>query len=244
MGVALRDQALGRHRGPVDAALAGETLADMAVDLLAQRMARRHDPGVLALLRGEFEPSGGDRAGDIVGFHLGDVAAELLEGLGDVALEARLDGFLQRRIALAHDLVHGRGPHARTLELGEGLAGIDSIELLRVADQHDARNADFVGDAQQVPCLDGRGKRALVDHQDRLRKRRPHLASHPCFVSRPSATPALRARNLCRVSLSMPASAASVFTAEAEGASPSMRQPFFPASTRARSSMVVLPVPA
>ena len=66
----------------------------------------------------------------------------------------------------------------------------------------------------------------------------------PFFVSLPSATPALRARNLCRVSLSMPASEASVRTAEAEGASPAMRQPFFSASVRARFSIVVLPVPA
>ena len=42
----------------------------------------------------------------------------------------------------------------------------------------------------------------------------------------------------------MPASAESVFTAEAEGAKPSMRYPFFSASTRARFSIVVLPVPA
>ena len=45
----------------------------------------------------------------------------------------------------------------------------------------------------------------------------------PLAVRRPSATPALRARNRCKVSLLIPASAESVFTAEAEGASPIMR---------------------
>ena len=45
----------------------------------------------------------------------------------------------------------------------------------------------------------------------------------PFFVNRPSATPALRARNRCRVSLSIPASDASVCTAEADGASPAIR---------------------
>ena len=42
----------------------------------------------------------------------------------------------------------------------------------------------------------------------------------------------------------MPASEASVCTAEADGARPTMRQPFFSASALARFSMVVLPVPA
>ena len=66
----------------------------------------------------------------------------------------------------------------------------------------------------------------------------------PLPVRRPSAIPAFRARNRCSVSLSMPASAASVLTAEADGASPISRYPFFSASARARRSMVVLPVPA
>ena len=66
----------------------------------------------------------------------------------------------------------------------------------------------------------------------------------PFFVSLPSATPALRARNIWRVSVGMPASVARVRAAEAEGARPATRQPFFSANTRARFSMVVLPVPA
>ena len=45
----------------------------------------------------------------------------------------------------------------------------------------------------------------------------------PFFVSLPSATPALRARNIWRVSDSIPASAARVCTAEADGARPIMR---------------------
>ena len=45
----------------------------------------------------------------------------------------------------------------------------------------------------------------------------------PLRVSLPSATPALRARNPCRVSLAMPDSAARVCTAEADGARPSIR---------------------
>ena len=36
------------------------------------------------------------------------------------------------------------------MELGEGLAGVDRVELLLVADQHDAGNAQRIGDTQQV----------------------------------------------------------------------------------------------
>ena len=72
----------------------------------------------------------------------------------------------------------------------------------------------------------------------------PRISLAPFFVSLPSATPALRARKRWSVSLSIPASDASVCTADAEGASPAMRQPFFSASVRARFSMVVFPVPA
>ena len=72
----------------------------------------------------------------------------------------------------------------------------------------------------------------------------PRSAFAPFFVSRPSATPPWRARNRCSVSLSIPASAASVLTAEVEGASPIISKPFFSASARARRSIVVLPVPA
>ena len=58
---------------------------------------------------------------------------------------------------------------------GEGFSRIDRVELFRVADQHDARDADLVRDAQKVAGLHGRGERALVDHQDGLGEGRPHL---------------------------------------------------------------------
>ena len=105
--------------------------------------------------RVEPEPARGNRAGDVVGFDLGDVAPELLEGLADLALEARLDRLFEVGIALAHDLVHDGGLHARGLELREGFSRIDGIELLGVAHQHDARDADFVGDPQEVAGLHG-----------------------------------------------------------------------------------------
>ena len=159
----------------MDAALAGQALADMAVDLLAERVARRHDPGFLAGLVRKREPARGDGARDVVGLHLRDVAPELLEGLADLALEARHHGLFQGRITLAHDLVHHRGLHAGGLELGEGLAGVDGVELLGVADQHHAGDADLVRDSEQIAGLHGGSQRALVDHQDGLREGGAHL---------------------------------------------------------------------
>ena len=70
------------------------------------------------------------------------------------------------------------------------------------------------------------------------------ISRAPFLVSRPSATPALRARKRCSVSDPIPDSELSVFAAEAEGASPTMRQPFFSASVLARASIFVFPVPA
>ena len=175
VGVALRDQAFTLHDGAVDAALAGQALADMPVDLLAERVARRHDAGVLALLLGQPQPARGHGAGDIVGLHLGDIAAELVEGAMDLALEARHHRLLQRRIALAHDLVHHGGLHAGGLELGEGLAGVHGVELLGIADQHHARDTEFVGNPEQVAGLHGGSQRSLVDHQDGLCEGGAHL---------------------------------------------------------------------
>ena len=106
----------------------------MAVDLAMQLVARRHDAGALALPLGEPAPARG--AGEIVGIGFSHAVAELLEGALHVAREARLDRFAQLGILLARDLVHDRRGHAGLLELGEGLPGIDGIELLLVAHQH------------------------------------------------------------------------------------------------------------
>ena len=121
------------------------------------------------------EPARGGGAREVVGLHLGDVLAELVEGPRHVAREARLDRFLQGRVALAHDLVHDGGLHARLLELREGLAGVHGVELLLVADQHHAGDAQRVRDPEQVAGLDGGGERALVDHERGLGERRAHL---------------------------------------------------------------------
>ena len=183
VGIATRGEALGLQCGAVDDAVAGQTLADDPVDPLAQAVARRHQPGALARLGRKREPARGGRAREIVRVHLGHVVAELLEGTGDIAGEARFDGFLQRRIALAHDLVHHGGLHAGGLELREGLAGIDRVELFLVAHQHHAGDAQAVDDPQEVAGLDGGGERALVDNEHRLRERRAHfllaLGGHP-----------------------------------------------------------------
>ncbi len=136
--VAARDDAFDRHGGAVHRAVAHQPFAHNVVDRLAQPVARGHQPGVGAFLRRQREPARGDGAGEVVGLHLGDVAAEPVEGPRDVAREARLDRFLQGRVALAHDLVYDGGLHAGGLELRKGLAGVHGVELLLVADQHQA----------------------------------------------------------------------------------------------------------
>ena len=174
-GVAARDQALGVDGRAADRAVADQPFPDDFVDPLAQRVARRHQPGVRAFFGRECEPARRRGAGEIVRLHLGDVVPELPEPARDVAREARLDRFLQGRIALAHDLVHHRGLHAGALKLREGLAGIDRVELLLVADEHHAGDAERIGDPEQVPGLDGGGERALVDDEGGLRERAAHL---------------------------------------------------------------------
>ena len=73
-------------------AVALQVLAHDDVGLLADAVARGHEPRVRPLLRGEREPARGRRAREVVGLHLGDVLAQLLERLADLAREARLDG--------------------------------------------------------------------------------------------------------------------------------------------------------
>ena len=62
----------------------------------------------------------------------------------------------------------------------------------------------------------------------------PQPAGTPVRERR-AAIRALRARNCCRISDSIPASATSVFTAEAAGARPTIRKPLFTAGVRALS---------
>ena len=171
-----RDQAFIGKRRPLDHTLAGQLLPDDAVDLDAQRMARRHQPGPLALLGRKLQPPRGRRAREIVRLHFRDIAPELLECRLDVAREARLDRRLQIGVALAHDLAHHRRLHARLLQLREWLAGIDRIEPFGVPHQHHAGHAKHLRDLEQVAGLDGRGKRAFIDHQCGLLEGRPQLA--------------------------------------------------------------------
>ena len=164
-GVPAGDQPVDFQGRPAERAVTGEAVPDMAVDAPAQCVARRHEAGVLAGIAREPEPARGGGAGEIVRLDLGDALAELLERAAHVSCEARAHGFLQLRVFLPEDFVHDGGLHARALELGEGLAGIDRVELLLVADQHHARDAQGVRDAEQIPGLDGGGERALVDYQ-------------------------------------------------------------------------------
>ena len=95
---------------------------------------------------------------------------EPVERLGRCALYQVEHCGLQVRVALAAHLVHHRRRHPRVLELAEGLARLHRPELAAVADEHEARDAEAVGDAKQRPRLRGAGERHLVydDHRARV----------------------------------------------------------------------------
>ena len=175
VGVAPGNQPFGLKRRALDLSVANQPLADDLVDLHAQRVARGHESGVLAFLRREFQPPRGGGAGEIVRLDFGDVGTEFLERFLDIPAQARLDRGFELGLALAHDLVHRRRFHARLLQLYKGFAGIDGIELLAVADEHHAGQAQFPGDAKEVSGLYGGGERAFVHHQHGLFERGAHL---------------------------------------------------------------------
>ena len=147
----------------------------MRVDSLAKRVAWRDHSGARAFLRGEREPARGDRPGHVVGLHFRDIGSELLERLADISREARLDGGLQLRVALAQDFVHYGRLHARLLQLREGLSGIHRLQLLRIAHQHQLGNTELARDPEQVFRLDRGSERPLVDHHHRLRECGAHF---------------------------------------------------------------------
>ena len=142
VGVAAGDEAFGVHGRAVDDAVADKPLADDGVYLARESLwlgaispARARASGESASQRAAAAPA------RLSGLHFGDVGTELLEGALHVACQARLDRCFEVRVALAHDLVHGRRLHARRLQLREGLAGVHRVQLFRIADQHQAWEA-------------------------------------------------------------------------------------------------------
>ena len=109
-----------------------QAFAHDGIDLFSNRVARRHQSRPCAHLGRERNPACGGGAREVVRFDLRNVGAELLEGALDVACESGLDGGLEVRVALAHDLFHHRRLHARRLELRKGFPGIHGVELFRI----------------------------------------------------------------------------------------------------------------
>ena len=111
--------------------------------------------------------------------HFGHVGSEFLEGAPDVAREGGLDGGFQVLVALAHDLLHHGRLHARRLELREGFAGVDGVELFRIADENDPGQAQDLRDAEQFTHLARGGEGALVHDEGGLRVGGAHLFLAP-----------------------------------------------------------------
>ena len=185
-------------------------------ELIAWRtfVAGCHHPGVLAFLGREPEPARSDGAGDVVGVHLGDVGTELLEGRGDLAPEARLDGLPSgpgSRWRMISSMVAVFMPACWSWAKGFPASTASSCFASPTSTRRGMRSAAAI--TEQVAGLDGGGERALVDHQDGFREGR---------AQRPSAPPGLRQppfgdagiageEALQGLAAAMPASAASVF---------------------------------
>ena len=198
------------------------TVAVYRVDLIAKRTRRRDHSGSIPFRVRELQPAHRDIDTESFPLDFGDAIAQLLEGRSDLAPETGEDGLFQVYIALAHDLVHHHRLHARPFQLRERLAGFYSVELLLVAHQDHARNAERRRDPEQVAHLCGRGKEASST-TSRVLPNEDRGCRKPLAVPRPSAMPAWRARKRCSVWLSIPDSCPSVRAAEAEGARPITR---------------------
>ena len=175
-GEIARNELLALPRRSRDRTLGNQSLADGGVDLVAQRPRGRGHPGSISLFGREVQPVPRGLGSEIAVLDLPDVVAELGERGLHVAGEARLDRSLQLRIALAEDVVHHRRGHPGGPELAERLPCLDRAELLLVADQHHARQAQRGRDAHEVANLLAGSERGFVHHQDRLRVRGAELA--------------------------------------------------------------------
>ena len=89
-------------------------------------------------------------------------------------------------MALTQDLLDHLGLHARRLQLREGLAGIDRVELIFVAGQNHAGNTERVGDPEQIKGLDGEGDRALRQGLASERRRSRRASTYCGLVLRRS----------------------------------------------------------
>ena len=220
-GVTPGDQPLRVHARAADRTVAHEPFSDVPVDLLAQPVARRHEPGLLAFFLWQHQPAGGRRPRQVVRLRLRDAPAEFLERGLHFAGEARPDRFLQFLVPLPHDLVHPRGRHARALKLGKGFSRVHRIELFFIPDQHHARDPQYARDAQQVPRLHGGGERRLVHHKDRFGERLTHVPG--ALFRQPSLGHAGVAGQEPLQGFALHPRVPSVLAAEADGASPIIR---------------------
>ena len=142
-----------------------ESFAHRVVDVRAQRPGGREQRGFGPRFAREAQPQRGRGLPERLGRHLVQIGAESVERIGRRALNHVEHRGLQVRVALAAHLVEHRRRHPCVLELSEGLARLHAPELAAVADEHQARDAQLVGDAQQRPRLRGAGERHLVDDE-------------------------------------------------------------------------------
>ena len=151
---------------PVQHALARQPVPHRPVDLCPDEMRRRQDRRPRPLAGIERKPDAGRLRAQLLLRRLVNMF-EPLQRLPGAAFLQMLDGGLQRRVALAQDLLHLRRRHARLLQRPERLAGGHGAKLAPVADQHQTRDPQPLRNPQQQLHLRRRDHRRLVQHQHR-----------------------------------------------------------------------------
>ena len=159
------DEALDLEHRSVQHALFDEALAHHRGDVAALRVGRRHHERACALLRGQGQERARGTRGERLGLDLLEALAEVGERAGGPARERIAHRLAQHRVALADNLVHQRGRHARLLQQPEGRPGAHRLELAVITAEHRAGHPDRARQAREGAKRSGADHRRLVGNQ-------------------------------------------------------------------------------
>ena len=145
-----------------------QALANDGVDLLANLMARRHEPGVCARLGRERQPARGGGAARLSGFTSATLEpnfskARFTSPARVASTAAFRSGSRWRMISF---MVAVFMPAAWSC--AKGFPGVDGVELFRVADENDPGQSQYARDPQEFAHLARGGQGALVHDESGL----------------------------------------------------------------------------
>ena len=127
----------------------------------------------------EVEPEPGRALAERVRVHLEHPVAETLDRERGVPRNHVQHRVLQRRVALAHHLVHHRARHPRLLEQAKRLTGLDRAKLPTIAHQHQPRRPGPARDPHQRAHLRRADHRRLVDDHEAAAEHLPCAGHQP-----------------------------------------------------------------